>query len=123
MRYQSYVHERNWGARITEFIYHGYAMVALDNRFLRIVVAAGKGTDIVEFLYKPLDVDFMWRSYAGLRASCNFNPTIANPNGASLIFTLADGRKCSPMLEWTALTKEPLWGSMVRSACCRGPIT
>jgi len=86
MRYQSYVHERNWGARITEFIYHGYAMVALDNRFLRIVVAAGKGTDIVEFLYKPLDVDFMWRSYAGLRTACNFNPTIANPNGSFIDF-------------------------------------
>ncbi len=86
MRYQSYVHERNWGARISEFEYRGYAMVALENRFLRIVIAAGKGTDIVEFLYKPLDVDFMWRSYAGLRAARNFNPTIANPSGSFLDF-------------------------------------
>jgi hypothetical protein len=86
MRYQAYVHERNWGARITEFEYRGYAMVALENRFLRIAIAAGKGTDIVEFLYKPLDVDFMWRSYAGLRATSNFIPTIGNPNGSFIDF-------------------------------------
>jgi len=86
VRYQTYVHERNWGARLTEFEYRGYAMVSLENRFLRIVIAAGKGTDIVEFLYKPLDVDFMWRSYAGLRAGHNFHPTIANPNGSFIDF-------------------------------------
>ena len=86
MRYQSYHHERNWGARVTEFEYRGYPMVAMENRFLRIVIAAGKGTDIVEFLYKPLDVDFMWRSYAGLRASRNFIPTIANPGGSFIDF-------------------------------------
>ena len=42
MRYQAYVHERNWGARITEFVYRDYPMVALENRFLRIVVG-GEG--------------------------------------------------------------------------------
>jgi galactose mutarotase-like enzyme len=81
VRYQNYVHERNWGARLTEFEFHGYAMLAMENRFLRVVIAAGKGTDILEFLYKPLDVDFMWRSYTGLRDSRNFHPSIANPNG------------------------------------------
>jgi hypothetical protein len=86
MRYQTYVHERNWGARVTEFEYRGYAMVALENRFLRVVVAAGKGTDIVEFLYKPLDVDFLWRSYTGLRNTRNLHPTIANPHGSFLDF-------------------------------------
>ncbi len=82
VRYQAYVHERNWGARITEFEYHGYAMVTLENRFLRVTIAAGKGTDIIEFLYKLLDVDFMWRSYAGLRDRRNVQPSIANPNGS-----------------------------------------
>jgi hypothetical protein len=86
VRYQTYVHERNWGARLTEFEYRGYAIVSLENRFLRIAIAAGKGTDIVEFLYKPLDVDFMWRSYAGLRAGRNFHPTIANPDGSFIDF-------------------------------------
>jgi hypothetical protein len=61
-------------------------MVALENRFLRVVVAAGKGTDIVEFLYKPLDVDFLWRSHTGLRDARNLPPTIANPHGSFLDF-------------------------------------
>ena len=86
MHYQAYHHERNWGARLTEFEYHGYSMVAMENRFLRIVIAAGKGTDILEFLYKPLDIDFMWRSYTGLRASHNFIPTIAHPSGNFIDF-------------------------------------
>lgn len=86
MPYQTFIHERNWGARVTEFEYRGYAMIALENRFLRIVVAAGKGTDIVEFLYKPLDIDCMWRSYAGLRSFDKYIPTIANPNGSFIDF-------------------------------------
>jgi galactose mutarotase-like enzyme len=61
-------------------------MVAMENRWLRIVIAAGKGTDIVEFLYKPLDIDFMWRTYIGLRDSRNLNLTIANPHGTFLDF-------------------------------------
>ena len=86
MRYQTYHHERNWGARVTEFEYRGYSMVAMENRFLRVAIAAGKGTDIVEFLYKPLDVDFLWRSYTGLRDSRNFTPTVANPGGNFIDF-------------------------------------
>ncbi len=86
MQYQTYHHERNWGARVTEFEYRAYPMVAMENRFLRIVIAAGKGTDIVEFLYKPRDVDFLWRSYAGLRASRDFIPTVANPSGSFIDF-------------------------------------
>ncbi|MFB3905765.1 MAG: DUF4432 family protein [Acidobacteriota bacterium] len=82
MRYNRYQHERNWGARITEYTYRGYAMVALENRFLRVAIAAGKGTDIVEFLYKPQDVDFMWRNYTGLPAFQNYTPTIPCPSGA-----------------------------------------
>jgi len=45
----------------------GYAAITLQNESLRITVLAGKGADIIEFLYKPLDLDFMWLSYPGLR--------------------------------------------------------
>ncbi len=86
MSYDSYTHERNWGARVMEFDYRGYRMVALENRFIRVVVAVGKGTDILEFLYKPLDVDFMWRSYTGLHSFADFTPTVANPQGSFIDF-------------------------------------
>jgi len=86
MQYQTYSHQRNWGARVTEFEYRGYPMVTMENRFLRVVIAAGKGTDIIEFLYKPLDVDFLWRSFTGLRSNYNFIPTVANPSGSFVDF-------------------------------------
>lgn len=86
MRYNRYQHERNWGARLTEYMYRGYPMVALENRFLRVSVAAGKGTDIIEFLYKPQDVDFMWRNYTGLPEFQNYTPTIPCSSGAFIDF-------------------------------------
>ena len=84
MSYQNYTHERNWGARLAEYEYRGYSIVAMENQFLRVVIAAGKGTDILEFQYKPLDVDFMWRSYTGLPPYSS--PTISNPSGSFLDF-------------------------------------
>lgn len=53
---------RNSGCRFTEFIWRGIKTVVIENELLRVEILAGKGTDIVEFLYKPEDIDFMWRS-------------------------------------------------------------
>jgi galactose mutarotase-like enzyme len=83
MIYQTYHHNRNYGCRITEFIYEGYRSVALENEKLRVTVIADKGTDIYEFLYKPRDVDFMWRTYTGLRERAHFlaaSPRAAGPH-------------------------------------------
>lgn len=63
----TYLRPRNFGCRITQFTYMGYEALTLQNESLRITVLPGKGTDIIEFLYKPLDVDFLWLSYPGLR--------------------------------------------------------
>jgi galactose mutarotase-like enzyme len=67
MSYQTYQHTRNYGCRITEFILAGHRAVALENEKLRVTFIADKGTDVYEFLYKPRDVDFMWRTSVGLR--------------------------------------------------------
>lgn len=67
MSYQTYQHTRNYGCRITESILAGHRSVTLENEKLRITFIADKGTDIYEFLYKPRDVDFMWRTWVGLR--------------------------------------------------------
>ncbi len=56
-------------------------MMAMENRFIRVAIAAGKGTDILEFLYKPLDVDFMWRSCTGLHPTGDFSPSAADTQG------------------------------------------
>ena len=58
--------KRNHGCRIeTELTLWGRRAVVLQNELLRITVLAGRGADIVEFLYKPLDIDFMWANPSG----------------------------------------------------------
>ena len=81
MTYQTYHHTRNYGCRITEFILAGHRAVALENEKLRVTLLADKGTDIYEFLYKPCDVDFMWRTWAGLRDRSHYWPSSPRPAG------------------------------------------
>jgi hypothetical protein len=65
--YLSYTHERNFGCRIREIVYRGHRCVTLENERLRVLVVADKGADILELLYKPIDLELLWRSYHGLR--------------------------------------------------------
>ncbi len=60
-------HARNYGCRFTEFTYLGYAALSLENETLRITLLPGKGSDVIQFLYKPQDLDFMYVSQPGLR--------------------------------------------------------
>lgn len=48
--------------------YEGMQTVILENEYLRIVVLTDKGSDIVEFKYKPMDVDFLLRRSGRLRS-------------------------------------------------------
>jgi hypothetical protein len=61
-------HERNYGCRVTTNItYHSMNTVVIENELIRISILLDKGSDIFELLYKPKDVDFMWRSPIGIR--------------------------------------------------------
>jgi hypothetical protein len=54
---------RNFGCRISdELSYRHSRLLVLENEKLRVSVLLDKGSDIIEFLYKPTDTDFMWRS-------------------------------------------------------------
>ncbi|NPV54243.1 MAG: DUF4432 family protein [Firmicutes bacterium] len=77
-----YIHERNYGCRFFEYIYRGLRTVTMENEKLRISILVDKGSDIFEFLYKPLDVDFMWRSPLGVKDPKTFVPTIASKEGS-----------------------------------------
>jgi Domain of unknown function (DUF4432) len=55
------------GCEVTEFTHLGYAALALENDELRIVLLPGKGSDVIHFVYKPLEIDFMWASHPGLQ--------------------------------------------------------
>lgn len=69
--------KRNHGCRLeTELTLWGHRAVVLQNELLRVTVLAGKGADVVEFLYKPLDVDFLWANPTGPRpVETSYPPT------------------------------------------------
>ena len=78
-----FLSERNYACRlITDGTLKGMLTVVLENQKLRITVLVDKGSDIWEFLYKPLDIDFMWRSPMQLRDIRYFVPSSATKWGA-----------------------------------------
>jgi hypothetical protein len=70
---------RNSGCRIREFTWRGHRCVTLENETLRILVAADKGADILEFLHKPTDTECLWQSPSGLRPPVFFPSTPLEP--------------------------------------------
>ena len=46
----------------------GWNTLILENDLLRVVVLPEKGSDIIEFLYKPVGLDYLWKSPFGLPA-------------------------------------------------------
>jgi hypothetical protein len=74
--------QRNWGARVHEVELLGLDAVVLENAALRVTVLAGKGSDVVEFLYKPLDLDFAPLSPGGIRDPRTLSGDAADPAAA-----------------------------------------
>lgn len=66
---RSHSASRNYGCRLSEFTHLGYAALSLENEKVRIVLLPGKGSDVIQFLYKALDIDFMWASQPVLQPS------------------------------------------------------
>ena len=61
------MHARNHGCRITDdVVLCGNRAVIIENRCLRLTILVDRGTDIIELLYKPKDINFMWRSPVAL---------------------------------------------------------
>lgn len=67
----------HYGARIHEYTAKGFRMIALENTAVRVEVVIDKGSDIVSFLHKPSDTDFMWHRVGGLRPA----PFASSPRG------------------------------------------
>ena len=66
-RVESYIHTRNYGCRLRSYILNGIEMLSLENQKIKIVLSLGKGADIVEFVHKATDIDFMWHSFNELK--------------------------------------------------------
>lgn len=77
-----YQHERTFGCRISDaWTFRGLKTVILENERVRVTVLADKGADIYEFIHKPTDTDFMWRTPWGVRDPRRFLPTSGWPEG------------------------------------------
>lgn len=75
---------RNYNCRIREVFYNGVKQINLDNELLHIGILAGKGSDISEFVYKPMDLDFMWHSFQGVKNPKDYVVTKENSHGKFL---------------------------------------
>ena len=49
-RVESYIHTRNYGCRMRRYLLNGVDMLSLENQCLKVVLALGKGADIVELV-------------------------------------------------------------------------
>ena len=50
-----------------DWTYKGMKVIFLENEYLRIGILADRGSDIFEFKYKPLDLDFLLRLPKGIK--------------------------------------------------------
>ena len=78
------IDQRHHHCRINEYLYRGHRLVVLENQYLKVGVLATKGADIVEFRYKPLDLDVLWHSPQGILPPAHHIPTKARSNGSFL---------------------------------------
>ena len=84
--YQRHSHHRNYGCRIREFVLKDFRAVTLQNEKIVVTILVDKGADVYEFLYKPKDIDFLWKSSVGLRSMKGYQPTIPGKGGNFLDF-------------------------------------
>ncbi|MFN8455181.1 MAG: DUF4432 family protein [Anaerolineae bacterium] len=67
---------RNHGCRISDaWKLEGMQTIILENELLRVVVLVDKGSDIIEFRYKPHDLDFLYSSPAGIHNPARHVPS------------------------------------------------
>ncbi len=58
---------RNHACRLAEYSLNGQRLLFLENELLRIGVLVDKGADILQFLFKPSDTEFMLHMPDGIR--------------------------------------------------------
>lgn len=83
---ERYSYERNYGCRIREYLYQGIRHISVENELIRAVFLLDKGTDLVELVYKPKDLDVMWHSFNGRRQFSSYTASKEQGGGRFLDF-------------------------------------
>lgn len=97
MQFRHYTHERNFGCRISdEFTFRGLRLLVIENEVIRVTILLDQGTDVYEFLHKPTDTDFMWRSPRGVRNPDRSLEMIASSVGPFTDFYEGGWQECMP---------------------------
>lgn len=97
MQFEHYTHERNFGCRISdEFTFRGLRLLVIENEIIRVTILLDQGTDVYEFLHKPTDTDFMWRSPNGVRNPEKSLEMIASGVGPFGDFYEGGWQECMP---------------------------
>jgi Domain of unknown function (DUF4432) len=74
-----------FGCRVSdEWTLRGMRAAILENELLRVLVLLDKGAEIIEFRYKPLDLDPLLRMPGELRNPAHGQPSIAGASGGFL---------------------------------------
>lgn len=88
--------QRNWGARLHETEIKGMRAVTIENKTLRIGVLVGKGSDVIEFNYKPRDMDFVWLTAGGMRNPTSYLSTSPDPIATYIDYYLGGWQEILP---------------------------
>jgi hypothetical protein len=91
-----YASGRGHGCRLLQYTHRSLTHIVIENERLRVTILADKGADIVEFLHKASDTDFLWRAPGGLREPGKVVPTSPGPLGANLDLYEGGWHECIP---------------------------
>jgi hypothetical protein len=76
---------RHFGCRITDdSTYKGMNVLFMENELIKIGILLDKGADLFQFIYKPKDIDFLWKSPLGIQNPHRFKESIASDSGSFL---------------------------------------
>jgi galactose mutarotase-like enzyme len=75
---------QNYGCRILEYTHRNFTFLRLENDSLLLEIIPDKGADISKIVYKPRDIDFMWK-----RANVVDTGKFVSTSNSALGFNLA----------------------------------
>jgi hypothetical protein len=91
-----YYSSQNSGCRIRQFTHRGHDLLSLENSLIRITLLLDKGGDIIEFTYKPKDLDFLLKRKDGLNETAKQIDSSSQISGAYFDYYPEAGRKFYP---------------------------
>src|SRR5258708_10544423 len=90
-----------YGCRVSdEWTFRGMRAAILENELLRVVVLLDKGAEIVEFRYKPLDLDPLLRIPTEVRNPTQGLASVASGGGTFLDYYIGGLQEIRPDGGW-----------------------